>query len=142
MVPWIQGAIELDIAMIFEPASRTDVNSRFAPRTIGVGKQFTADKRRCLRGTLHKRRIVVVRDAQQRDIYQCSVAPQLSGGGSPINAHVSCEAILPHCTNVSFAAGNSKPGTTKIGRLYPLKMACDDATTLIRGSIFRNPVFC
>jgi hypothetical protein len=26
-----RGAIELDIAMIFEPASRTDVNSRFAP---------------------------------------------------------------------------------------------------------------
>jgi hypothetical protein len=47
-VPWIQGAVELDIAMTFEPASRTDVNSRFAPRTIGVGKQFTANKRRCL----------------------------------------------------------------------------------------------
>jgi len=38
--------------------------------------------------------------------------------------------------NITFAAGNSKPGTTKNGHLYPLKMACDDATALIRGVTF------
>ena len=62
---------EGDIAMIDEPALSAKIDTGFGPQAVGLGMEFPADERRGLRRSLHQEGIVIIGDAQNRDLGHC-----------------------------------------------------------------------